>query len=109
MADAIAKAAQLAKLGDERTVRYLEPSKGFREQFLESLAADSDETTTSDDAFALFTERPRQQLAAALAEVRAMLSGPAIQVRCLECPASAPARREAHDTTVLELLREWLS
>ncbi len=44
--DAIAKAAQLAKLGDERAVRYLEPPKGFREQFLESLAADSDDSST---------------------------------------------------------------
>ncbi|HXC73790.1 MAG TPA: signal peptide peptidase SppA, partial [Sphingomicrobium sp.] len=65
ISDAIAKAAQLAKLGDERSVRYLEPPKGFREQFLESLAADSDDTTTSDDAFAVFTARPREQLAAA--------------------------------------------
>jgi len=109
ISDAIAKAAQLAKLGDERSVRYLEPPKGFREQFLESLAADSDDTTTSDDAFAVFTARPREQLAAALAEVRSMLSGPAIQVRCLECPAAAPARSEAHDKSLLALVEEWLS
>jgi protease-4 len=109
ISDAIAKAAQLAKLGDERSVRYLEPPKGFREQFLDSLAADSDDTTTSDDAFAMFTERPRQQLAAALAEVRAILSGPTIQVRCLECPVAAPARSEAHDKSLLALVEEWLS
>ena len=38
MDDAIAKAAQLAKLGDERGVRYLEPRDSFRDQLLETLA-----------------------------------------------------------------------
>lgn len=109
MEEAIAKAAQLAKLGDERGVRYLEPPRGFREQFLESLAAGSDDTPSSDDAFAVFTARSRQQIAAALAEVRALLSGPAIQVRCLECPAAAPPRIQPRDRSLLELLGEWLS
>ena len=109
MEEAIAKAAQLAKLGDELGVRYLEPPRGFREQFLESLAAGSDDTPSSDDAFAVFTARSRQQIAAALAEVRALLSGPAIQVRCLECPAAAPPRIQPRDRSLLELLGEWLS
>ncbi|HEY6661363.1 MAG TPA: signal peptide peptidase SppA [Sphingomicrobium sp.] len=109
MSDAIAKAAALAKLGDERGVRYLEPAKSFREQLLESLAADSDDTTTSQDAFAVFAARPQQQLAAAVGEVRAILSGPTIQARCLECPAVAPPRMEARDKSLLELLGEWLS
>ncbi|MFL6774081.1 MAG: signal peptide peptidase SppA [Sphingomicrobium sp.] len=108
MSDAIAKAAALAKLGDERGVRYLEPAKSFREQFFESLAADSDDTTTSQDAFAIFAARPQQQLGAALGEVRAILSGPTIQARCLECAAVAPPRIEARDKSLLELLGEWL-
>ncbi|HEX6741040.1 MAG TPA: signal peptide peptidase SppA [Sphingomicrobium sp.] len=107
--DAIAKAAELARLGDERGVRYLEPAKGFREQLLESFAADSDDSTGSEDAFAVFTAQPRQQLAAALAEVRSVLSGPAIQARCLECPATAPARIEQRDKGLLALVEEWLS
>src|SRR4029077_4746619 len=41
--DAIGKAAELAKLGDERGVRYLEPPKSFRDQLFESLAADTDD------------------------------------------------------------------
>src|SRR5262249_22594721 len=109
MSDAIAKAAELAKLGDERGVRYLEPGKTFREQLLESLAGDGDDNSASDDAFALFAGRPQQQLAAALGEVREILSGPTIQARCLECPAVAPARLHARDKSLFAMLVEWLS
>ena len=108
MSEAIAKAAQLAKLGDERGVRYLEPPKSFREQLLESWAGDSDETS-SQDAFAAIAGRPQQQLAEALGTVRSVLGGPTIQVRCLECPSVAPAPLKARDKSLLELLVDWLS
>ena len=110
MQEAIAKAGDLAKLGkDDREVRYLEPSRSFRDQFLESLAADSDDGTASEDAFGAWAARPQQQLADALFEVRAILSGPSIQVRCLECPSVAPAPMPARDRSLLALLEEWLS
>jgi protease-4 len=108
MSEAVAKAAQLAKLGNERGVRYLEPPKSFREQLLESWATDNDETA-SQDAFAALAGRPQQQLAEALGTVRSVLSGPTIQVRCLECPGVAPATLKARDKSLLELLVEWLS
>src|SRR6476469_2467872 len=79
MSDAVAKAAELAKLGDERGVRYLEPPKSFRDQLLESLAADTDDKSNSEDAFAVFAGSPQQQLAAALGQVRSILNGPTIQ------------------------------
>ena len=110
MQDAIAKAGDLAKLGkDDRQVRYLEPSKSFRDQFLESLAADSDDGSVSEDAFGAWAGRPQQQLVDAIFEVRSILSGPSIQVRCLECPSVAPAPMPAHDRSLLALLEEWLS
>jgi protease-4 len=110
MAEAIAKAGDLAKLGkDDRKIRYLEAPRSFRDQFFESLATDSDDGTSSPDAFAAWAERPQQQLADALFEVRAILSGPSIQARCLECPRGAPAPMPAHDRTLLALVEEWLS
>lgn len=110
MSDAIAKAAQLAKLGGERGVRYLEPPKRFTDELIESLAQRSDEdTTTPEDAFAVFAGKPQQQLAAALAEVRSILRGPTIQARCLECPDVAPAPVHARDKGILEIIAEWLS
>ena len=109
MGDAIAKAAELAKLGDERGVRYLEPPKSFRDQLFESLAADTDDNSNSQDAFAVFAGSPQQQLAAALGQVRSILNGPTIQARCLECPSVAPAVLRPRDRSLLELLEEWLS
>jgi protease-4 len=110
MSEAVAKAGDLAKLGaGDREVRYLDAPKSFREQFFESLASDSGDGSTSEDAFSAWAGRPRQQLADALFNVRAILSGPSIQVRCLECPSVAPAPMPARDRSLLALLEEWLS
>jgi len=108
--DAIAKAAQLAGLGNERGVRYLEPEKSFEDELVEALAAQRrDDAATPEDAFASLARQPQQQLAAMLGEVRAILSGPSIQARCLECPSVAPARLDKRDLSLLQLIEEWLS
>jgi len=109
ISDAIAKAAQLAGLGNERGVRYLEPAPSFRDQLIESLAEQRDDTAAPADAFSTMARQPGQQLASALGEVRSILSGSSIQARCLECPAIAPARIEQKDLTLLGLIRSWLS
>ena len=110
MSDAIAKAAELAKLGDERGVRYLEPPRKFEDQLLEMLAnKESDDTSVPEDAFAALSRQPQQQLAAAIAEVRAILSGPSIQARCLECPPVAPVAVRPRDSGLLGLLKGLLS
>jgi protease-4 len=108
MSEAIAKAAQLAKLGDERGLRYLEPPKSFREQLLESWATDNSETVPQD-AFAVMAGAPQQQLAEAIGQVRSILGGPTIQVRCLECPPVAPVQIKARDRSLIELIVDWLS
>jgi protease-4 len=111
MPEAIAKAAELAHLGkDERGIRYLEAPKTFREQLLESFALQKDDdSAVPGDAFAALARQPQQQLAAAISELRSVLTGPSIQARCLECPPVAPARIEKRDLTLLELLEAWLS
>jgi protease IV len=110
MDQAIAKAAELAKLGDERGVRYLEPPVSFRDELLSTLASgESSDTGTSEDAFASIARAPQQQLAAMIGEVRSILSGPSIQARCLECPVSAPVRVEKRDLSLLGLIEGWLS
>ncbi len=107
--EAIAKAAQLAKLGDERDVRYLEAPRSFREELIESLASrDNEDQAAPTDAFAVLAGRPQDQLAAALADARAILSGPTIQARCMECGPAAPPRITRRDLSLLDLLREWL-
>jgi protease-4 len=113
MQDAVAKAGDLAGLGKgERQLRYLEPPRSFRESLFDSLAAQDDGgDLSSDDAYAVFTGQPQRQFAAALAEVRSILSGPTIQARSLECgwTAAPPPQHRQEDWSLLALLKEWLS
>ena len=109
MDEAIAKAAELARLGDERGVTYLERPLSFREQLLDMLAQqerDEGEAPTTD-GFA-FIANSDVKLAQAMAELRSVLTGPNIQVRCLECPGVAPARVERKDLGFLAAIGEWL-
>jgi protease IV len=106
--EAIAKAAQLAGLGKERGVRYLEPQPSFRDELIDALADSDNDTTAPADAFSTLARQPQQQLAGMLAEARAILSGPSIQARCMECPSDAPARIDEKDLTLLGLIRNWL-
>lgn len=108
--DAVAKAAQLAGLGNERGVRYLEPPKSFRQQLIEALAdQQNDNGSVPEDAFASLSRGPQQQLAEMLTEVRSILAGPSIQARCLSCPAAAPAKLDKRDLNLLGILKGWLS
>jgi protease IV len=108
MDEAIAKAAELAKLGDERGVTYLERPLSFREQLLDMLAQqERDEGATPTDGFA-FIVNGEVKLAQAMAELRSVLTGPNIQVRCLECPGVAPVRVERKDIGFLSTIGEWL-
>ena len=109
ISDALAKAAQLAGLGNERGVRYLEPERSFRDQLIDAIAADNTDTSAPADAFSMLAREPEQQLGSMLVEVRSILKGPSIQARCLECPPVAPARIERKDLTLLGLVEEWLS
>ena len=108
--DAVAKAAQLANLGNERGVRYLEPPVSFRQELIETLASEhNDDSAVPQDAFASIARAPQQQLAEMLSEVQSVLAGPSIQARCLECPTIAPVRVETRDLSLLQLIKEWLS
>ncbi|HET9145773.1 MAG TPA: signal peptide peptidase SppA [Sphingomicrobium sp.] len=108
--EAIAKAAQLAGLGNERGIRYLEPPVSFRQELIEALAGEqADTTAVPQDAFASFARAPQQQLATMLAEVRSIMAGPSIQARCIECPSPTPRRLDKQDLSLLAILKEWLS
>jgi protease-4 len=109
MGDAVAKAAQLAGLGNERGIRFLEPARSFRDQLIETLAGQNDSASQEPgDAFSTLARQPQQQLAQALTEVRGILAGPSIQARCIECPPVSPARLDQRDLSLLGLLRSLL-
>ena len=107
MEEAIAKAGELAKIDDPQDeVRYLERPRSFEDQLIEMLANDRTGQPPAQDAFAALA--PDTQLVSALADLRSVLTGPRIQVRCLQCPASAPAKVTAQDVGFFAALREWL-
>jgi protease IV len=89
--DAIAEAARRAHL-DPATARpiFLEPEPNFLTRLLADAASGNDDEAARD-AFARIAGRPEATIQRALVDAHALLSGPAIQARCLECPASAPA------------------
>ena len=108
MEEAIAKAAELAKLGDERGVTYLDRPATFKERLVEMLAEqEKDEGSAPAQGFAFFGNG-QLKLAQALADVRSILTGPSIQVRCLECPSVATPRVEKRDVSFLSAIAGWL-
>jgi protease-4 len=95
MDEAVAKAAELAKLGEnERGLTYLEREPTFADTLFTALSSEEEDTSGAPaDAYATLAPAPEGMLARAIADLRSILSGPTIQVRCLECPpvAAAPA------------------
>ena len=57
----------------------------------------------------MMARKPQEQLATILGEVRAILNGPSIQARCLECQTAAPARPALREQSLLALLQSWLA
>jgi protease-4 len=90
--DAVAAAAQLARLDPEKVhAQYIERSTPLPLQLLASLGADPNGSARAADPFAAFTGRPDALLGQALADAARIAHGPAIQVRCLDCgPGDTP-------------------
>ncbi|MCL6683304.1 signal peptide peptidase SppA [Sphingomonas alba] len=109
MDEAIAKAAELAHLGKERGVRYLERPKSFTEEIMAALAGEEDAGTQPTDALATLAPAPQWQLEAALAELKSILSGPSIQARCLDCAPVAPVAARAKDAGFVQAVLGWLA
>lgn len=106
---AIAEAARRAGI-DPAAARpvYLEKEPGFFARFLAGLAHNNDEDAAdaTRDAFSRLARRPEAMLERALHEAQSLLAGPAIQARCLECPAIAPvphAQGEAQGSLLARL------
>jgi protease IV len=105
--DAVAEAARRARL-DPATARpaYLERKPGLLASLFGGLG-DDNAVGAPRDAFARLAQRPEAMIERALHEARSLLAGPAIQARCLICPAIAPVPRrpaEGHWLTRLAAL-----
>ena len=109
MDEAVAKAAELAKLDeDNRGLTYLEPAPAFSDELMAAFAGEEEAGEAPADAFASLAPAPETLVARAIAELRSILSGPTIQVRCLECPPVAAAPRlSEQDRGWLARLLSW--
>jgi protease-4 len=110
MGEAIAKAAELAKLDeDNRGLTYLEPEPSYADELMAAFAGEEEDASQAPaDAYASLAPAPEALLARALTELRSILSGPTIQVRCLECPPVAAAPRlSEQDRGWLARLLSW--
>ena len=83
--EAVAKAAALAK-SEDAGVTWLDQRPSFEDRLVEMLAGDDSAESAPTDAFAALAPAPTALLARVIGEVSAILAGPSIQVRCLECP-----------------------
>ena len=88
--EAVAKAAALART-DDTGVTWLDQRPSFEDRLVEMVAGDDAAESAPADAFAAFAPAPTDLLARVISEVTAILAGPSIQVRCLECPPAAAA------------------
>ena len=106
---AIGKAAELAQLGDQRGVRYLERPATLREALMGALAGGNDEDTGTTDALASLSPTPASEVERALVEVQQIMTGPSIQVRCLECgPGSGTVARADAPKGMIATALHWL-
>jgi protease-4 len=103
--DAIAEAARRAKLDPAQAKAvYLEKEPNFVDRLLQSMGG-TDEQAGAPDAFSRLAARPQLLLARALSDAQTILAGPAIQARCLECPATPKPLTNGERLT----LGKWLS
>ena len=105
MDEAVLKAAELAKLPEgERGLTFLDRKSSWTAELAGLF--NEEETADQQDPFATIRARPDTLLAAAMAEVDLLLSGPTLQARCLACgPAeTAPAPRLAAPGLLARLL-----
>jgi protease IV len=101
--DAVAEAAKRAGIDadDTRTI-YVEPPVSLLQALLGSLTAPS--PAQASDPLSAMVARQQAQLVGAMQQAMTVASGPAVQIRCLECPA--PAARQPRQSLYQILTRK---
>ena len=98
--DAIAEAARRADIDpEEARPVFLEREPGFLAELFRGWAGGEEQA--SRDVFARAARRSEALVERALHDAQALLRGPAVQARCLECPMAAPVRRIGEPASLL--------
>ena len=103
--DAIAKAAALANLGDERGITRLEKGPSWEDMLVEMFADEGSSQAPPNDALASLAPMPADLALRMVADINVLLGGPSIQARCLDCPPPAPTTATAADVSLWTLIR----
>lgn len=95
LGDAVAEAARRAKLDPKSVdIVYLEKEPTFLDRLLADMSGSGEADQAAADPLSRIAARPNLLLMRGLEDARKILSGPAVQARCLECPTVAmPLRR----------------
>lgn len=105
--DAVAEAARRANLDPEAVeVTWLEEEPGVWARLISGMS--SADAPAARDVFTRMGQRPEAALRAAVRDLAAIGSGPAIQARCLDCgfsPVAGPVARS--ETSLLARLFGW--
>lgn len=102
--DAVAEAARRAGIeADDVRLVFLEKEPDFWTDLFRGFA-EEDGSEAAPDAFTRLARRPQATLARVLDDAEAMLAGPAIQARCLECPSATPPRSVRSESSLLARL-----
>ena len=104
--EAIDEAARRAGLDPKKVhAEYLEkPPEAWAKLLNDILSKDDEDKGDAGDAFTRIAAQRRAIFAQALGDVRRLATGAAVQARCLECAALAPAQPSAADRSLLALL-----
>lgn len=106
--DAVAEAARRARL-DPATVKavYLEKPPSFAQGIAAMvMGGDDDDAQQATDLLSTLGRARLAMLTAAVADAKALATGSAIQVRCLECPVpAAPTSRQS----LTQIFMAWIT
>ena len=112
--EAIAEAASRAEVeADDVRVLWIEQPPDPFTEFVRNWTRDEDDaqqTAAPRDIWTMLAPDPRAILATVMAEMQLLMNGPAMQLRCLECPVDViPGRTSAADAaTVRAMAAQWL-
>ncbi|QLC22184.1 signal peptide peptidase SppA [Parasphingopyxis sp. CP4] len=112
--EAIAEAASRAEVeADDVRVLWIEQPPDPFTEFIRNWTRDEDDaqqTAAPRDIWTMLAPDPRAILATVMAEMQLLMTGPAMQLRCLECPVDViPGRTSAADAATMRVIvAEWL-
>jgi protease IV len=87
--EAVAEAARRADIEpDDARLVYLEKEPNFFERIFTTVGGSGEAMRIAPDLFSRAAVQPQLLLLGAIADAQAIVAGPAIQARCLECPPS---------------------